>query len=199
MVNPYEVVKMFKKEVANYMGSPYAVAVDSCTNAIFLCCHWCGVNEVTIPACTYVSVPCAIVHAGGKINFEHVDWDVSYQLKPYPIYDCAMLFKRGMYVSGTFQCISFSASKLVNIGKGGMILTDNEEAVKWFKCARYEGRHEVPHEEDHFDMVGWNMYMTPEQAARGLQLMSHVDEEIKPKKVTYQDLSKHDVFTKANR
>ena len=95
-----------------------------------------------------------------------------------------------MYDSGTFQCISFSANKILNIGKGGMIFTDNIEAVKWFKRARYEGREEMPlMDQEVFDMVGWNMYMTPEQASRGLVLAAYLkDCEIRSPE--YPDLSK---------
>jgi dTDP-4-amino-4,6-dideoxygalactose transaminase len=35
--NPYKVVQIFEEEVADYTGAPYAVSVDNCTNAIFLC------------------------------------------------------------------------------------------------------------------------------------------------------------------
>ena len=34
--NPYKVVKMFEEEVAHYTGAPYAVSMNSCTNALFL-------------------------------------------------------------------------------------------------------------------------------------------------------------------
>ena len=36
--NPYEVVRMFERAIADYTGAPYAVSVDSCTNALFLSC-----------------------------------------------------------------------------------------------------------------------------------------------------------------
>ena len=47
--NPYKIVKMFEEEMAYYTGAPYAVSVNSCTNAIFLCCKYLDVEEVTIP------------------------------------------------------------------------------------------------------------------------------------------------------
>ena len=36
MNNTWYNVKLFEKIIANYTGSKYCVAVDSCTNAIFL-------------------------------------------------------------------------------------------------------------------------------------------------------------------
>ena len=38
--NPYKVVQMFEEEVAIYTGAPYAISVDSCTNALFLCLQY---------------------------------------------------------------------------------------------------------------------------------------------------------------
>jgi len=35
--NPFKIVSDFEETVADYTGAPYAVAVDSCTNALFLC------------------------------------------------------------------------------------------------------------------------------------------------------------------
>ena len=34
--NAFEVVRQFERRIAKYAGSKYAVAVDSCTNALFL-------------------------------------------------------------------------------------------------------------------------------------------------------------------
>ena len=52
--NPYLVVKKFEDSVAEYTGSKYAVSVDSCTNALFLCLMYqkkLGNNEkVIIPS-----------------------------------------------------------------------------------------------------------------------------------------------------
>jgi dTDP-4-amino-4,6-dideoxygalactose transaminase len=48
--NPYKIVKMFEEEIADYTGAPYAISVDSCTNALFLCCKYLQVKEVIIPS-----------------------------------------------------------------------------------------------------------------------------------------------------
>ena len=68
--NPYKIVKMFEEEIADYTGSPYAVSVDSCTNALFLICSYLKVKQVTIPSKTYLSVPMSIIHAGGNVIFD---------------------------------------------------------------------------------------------------------------------------------
>lgn len=177
-MNPYKIVDEFEKKMANFTGSKYAVAVDNCTNALFLCCKYLRVSKCYIPSKTYVSVPCAILNSGGSVEFSQEDWIGHYQIKPYPIFDYACELTKNMYLKDQFQCISFSRNKIVNIGKGGMIFTDNKDAVKWFKKARYEGRDEIPLlEQEEFDFLGWNMYMTPEQAARGIYLMANLKDK----------------------
>jgi dTDP-4-amino-4,6-dideoxygalactose transaminase len=198
--NPYKVVQMFEEEVADYTGSKYAVSVDNCTNALFLCCKYLQVNEVTIPSKTYLSVPQSIIHAGGSVVFdkrqETNSWKGIYQLNPYPIYDAAKRFTSNMYIPNSFMCLSFHIKKTLKIGKGGMILTDNEDAVKWFKMVRYEGRSEKLYHEDDITMLGWNMYMTPQQASHGLSLMQNIPliNEDLGENDGYRDLTEFTVF-----
>ena len=175
--NPYKIVKMFEEEVADYTGAPYAISVDSCTSALFLCCKYLEVTDVIIPSKTYLSVPQSIINSGGNVIFDPStnDWRGVYQLKPYPIYDAAKRFTSGMYIPNTFMCLSFHIKKHLKIGKGGMILTDNKEAADWFKESRYEGRSEKLYHEDDIKHIGWNMYMTPQEASHGLNLMQNIE------------------------
>ena len=101
-----------------------------------------------------------------------------------------------MYVPGTTMCLSFHIKKLLAIGKGGMILTDDYKMVEWLKKARYEGRSEVNYKEDSIEMLGWNMYMTPQQAAHGLALMQNYPEHVEDLKELngYRDLTEFPVF-----
>ena len=137
--NPYKIVKMFEEEMAYYTGASYAVSLNSCTNAIFLCCKYLDVQEVTIPKRTYLSVPQSIIQAGGTVNFEDIKWEGAYQLKPYPIWDAAKRLTKQMYLPGSHMCLSFHIKKHLKIGKGGMILTDSKDLVDWVREARYEG------------------------------------------------------------
>lgn len=198
--NPFKIVKMFEEEIAEYAGSKYAVSVDSCTNALFLCCKYLDVKEVTIPCKTYLSVPMSIIHSGAKVVFDKNPstnhWNGIYQLKPYPIYDSAKRLTSNMYIKDSFMCLSFHIKKQLPIGKGGMILTDDADAVDWFKKARYEGRSEVYYKEDNVKMLGWNMYMTPQEASTGLALFQNYPEHNidLEEKNGYRDLTEFDVF-----
>lgn len=200
--SPYHIVKMFEEEVAHYTGAPYAVSVDSCTNALFLCCTYLEVKEVTIPSKTYLSVPMSILHAGGEVVLDTRpktnNWSGIYQLSPYPIYDSAKRLTSNMYIPGSFMCLSFHIKKHLGIGKGGIILTDDQEAVNWFKRARYEGRGERYYKDDQIEFLGWNMYMTPQEAAQGLCLLQNYpyhNSDLEEKN-GYRDLTELSVFSK---
>lgn len=194
--NPYKIVQMFEEEVAQYTGAPFAVSVDSCTNALFLACKYYNVKEVTIPKKTYLSVPMSIIHSGGEVIFDDREWSGIYQLKPYPIYDAAKRLTSGMYIPGSSMCLSFHIKKLLSIGKGGMVLTDDYKMVEWLRKARYEGRGEVNYKDDSIDMLGWNMYMTPQQASHGLALMQNYPDHVDDlgENNGYRDLTEFPVF-----
>lgn len=211
MKNVYDITKEFEKSLSDYTGAPYVITVDNQSNALFLALMYENIKgqEITIPSRTYPSVPCEIIHAGGKVKFRNVKGNTlkgAYQLEPTNVWDSALSFSGDMYKPGTHMCISFTGPyKHFKLSKGGAILTDNEDAYFWFKRARYSGRRECSYHEDHFDMLGWNFYMMPELAARGLLLMNQFYTSKGQKKynedleLPYPDLSKFEVYTKANR
>ena len=186
---------IFENKIAEYAGSKYAVAVDSCTDALFLSLKYIKANDtITFPSRTYVSAPMAAVLAGCNIEFKDYEWSGLYRLDPYPVIDSAVRFTKDMYVKDTLQCLSFQIKKRLPIGKGGMILTDSQEAEKWLRLASFEGRDlSVPYDQDEFDMIGWNMYMTPEDAARGILLFDQLATH-NPDSCTHKDY--HDLTTK---
>jgi len=211
MKNVYDITKEFENSLSDYTGAPYVVTVDNQSNALFLALMYENIKgqEITIPSRTYPSVPCEIIHAGGKVKFRNVKGNTlkgAYQLEPTNVWDSALSFSGDMYKPGTHMCISFTGPyKHFKLSKGGAILTDSEDAYFWFKRARYSGRRECSYHEDHFDMLGWNFYMMPELAARGLLLMNQFYTSKGQKKynedleLPYPDLSKFEVYTKANR
>lgn len=203
-MDPYRVVRDFEAALAEYTGAPYAVTVNSCTNALFLCLKYLAeytgapyeVGEVEIPKRTYVSVPMQILHAGGRVRFRDEQWSGEYQLRPYPLFDAARRFTSRMYHPGAFICVSFHWSKILGIQQGGAILTDNELAAEWFKCARFDGRTEsVAPKNDIFTELGWHCYMSPEIAAEGLVRLSFLppfNKDLPPD--DYPDLSQMEIF-----
>jgi dTDP-4-amino-4,6-dideoxygalactose transaminase len=139
-----------------------------------------------------------IIHAGCKLKFEDREWSGVYKLEPYNIWDGATRWTKGMYVGDdAIQVVSFQIKKRVPIGRGGMILTDSKEAYDWFKYASYDGRNlREYYMDDKFALIGYHMYMTPEDAARGIILMDSVPEENEDTgdSTSYSDLSDREVF-----
>jgi dTDP-4-amino-4,6-dideoxygalactose transaminase len=185
MNNPQENIERFEELIAEFAYAEYAIATDSCTNAIFLCLKYYEQRhesryrpEIKVPKQTYLSVPQAVMHAGWEVEFVDDRWEQEYQLDPYPILDSATRFEEDMYSRSVqlncpdlLQCISFHVKKPLPIGRGGMILTDDKDAMTWLKQARYDGRKSAMFTEiDDIDVLGYHMYMTPEQAARGIEL-----------------------------
>jgi len=208
MSSAYNVVKDFEKEVASFCGAKYGVAVESCSAALFLSLKYleAGGKIIDVPRRTYVSVACQVVHAGARIRFtDNKTWQEVgyYQLSPLPIIDAAKVFAHNMCnwpnLRGKFVCLSFHGKKPLHIDRGGMILTDDKKAVEWFKCARFDGRHEVQQLNDKYAMAGWNMYLTPGQAARGLERLQWMPKYTKVPFELYPDLKKYRFFTMANR
>lgn len=195
-MNAYATVAEFERRVADYAGAPYAVAVDCCSNAIFLCCvrrHVRG-ERVYIPARTYISVAAAIIHAGGEVVFQDYPWVGMYQLRPFGIIDGAKRFRPDMYTGG-LHCLSFHVKKHIPIGRGGMILCHDEADYEWLRRARYDGREGKPYAEEQITTLGWHAYMTPEQAARGLTLMDALPPDDLPDLTEdYPDLREMPVF-----
>lgn len=199
--DPWDVVEAFEDKVARFAGSKYAIATDSCTNALFLCLKYLNATgKICIPKNTYISVPQAIVHAGCGVEFVDKEWSGMYPLNPYPVIDSATCFKEGMYVNDSYQCLSFHYRKILAIVKGGMILTNDKKAAEWFKLAEYEGRDRyIPHAEMPAPtMMGWNMYMPPEQAARGIWIFEKVIKGAtlghSGSSETYKDLTEYEIF-----
>lgn len=193
-MNEYKIVKYFEDLIAEYSNSKYGVAVDSCTSALFLSLIYRNVRGkyVTIPSHTYISVPCSIINAGGKPKFINKKWNGIYSLDPFNIVDGALRFTENMYVKGTLHCLSFHIKKHLNLGKGGMVLTDDKDAYRWLKLARYNGRSGNDYKKEKFNLIGWNMYMTPEDASRGIRIFKTLDRSNKDKISEYQDLSIYD-------
>jgi len=207
----YKITEEFEKALADYTGAPYVVTLDNMSNALFLGLYYeknvvknIKTESVSIPSRTYPSVPCEIIHAGLKVSFEHVEGHTikgAYNLKNSNVWDSALRFTADMYIPGSHMCVSFTGPyKHFKLSKGGAILTDSLEAYHWFKRARYSGRRECSYHDDYFDMLGWNFYMMPELAARGLLLMNQFYNLDGSKKhnqdleLPYPDLSKFEVY-----
>ena len=207
----HKITEDFEKSISDYTGAPYTIALDNMSNAIFLALYYenhikksLKTGTIDCPSRTYPSVPCEIIHSGLKVNFIPAEGKTikgPYRLSPSNVIDSALRFTANMYEPGTHACLSFTGPyKTLKLSKGGAIITDDYQAMLWFKSASFIGRRECSYHDDNFDMLGWNFYMMPELAARGLLMMSQfynldgTKKKNKDLELPYPDLSKFEIY-----
>ena len=162
-------VLKFEAAIANFYGSPYAVATDCCTHAIELCLRHRGYKSVGCPARTYVSIPMTILKLGLDYFWRDYKWKNYYYLDRTDIIDAAVLWERNSYIPETLMCLSFQFQKHLSLGRGGAILCDNVTDYDMFKKMSHDGRTPVvPWKEQDIDTIGYHYYMTLEVAQDGL-------------------------------
>jgi dTDP-4-amino-4,6-dideoxygalactose transaminase len=193
----FKIITQFEKEVALFFGSKYAVATDSCTHAIELCLRHKNISSATCPTNTYISIPFTFEKLGIEWAFENNSWEEYYYLGNTNIIDAAVYWKQNSYIPETFMCVSFQFKKHLSLGRGGMILFDNELDYEALKCMSYDGRNpDYPWAEQNIKTIGYHYYMTPETAQLGLDKLSMAIATL-PKKQSYTDypfLPNMDVF-----
>jgi dTDP-4-amino-4,6-dideoxygalactose transaminase len=193
----FQSVRQFEDAIAKFFGAPYGVAVDSCTHAIELCLRYQKVKKITIPNRTYLSIAFLGSKLGIEWDWKNENWQDYYYLGETNIVDAAVLWRRNSYIPNTMMCISFQYQKHLNIGRGGMVLIDNEKDKDKLKKMSYDGRiPDVPWREQNIDQIGYHYYMTPETAELGLTKLPEAIKK-KPRKwviTDWPDLSKMEIF-----
>lgn len=197
----FEVISIFENKVSEFFGSKYAVAVDSCTHGLELCLRYTKESKINVPKRTYLSVPFLAEKIGLEREWRDEDWEDYYTLNygEKRIIDAAVLWKKNSYIPNTFMCISFQYQKHLSLGRGGIILLDNEIDYLSLKKMSYDGRlPNVPWRNQDIDTVGFHYYMTPETAQLGLnKLDSAINTEPRKWVVTdWPDLTEMKVFKK---
>jgi len=167
----FDVITEFENKICKFFGAPYAVAVDSCTHGIELCLRYTNEKKISVPKRTYLSVPFLAEKMGLEREWRDEEWEDYYTLNygDKRIIDAAVLWKKNSYIPNTFMCISFQYQKHLSLGKGGVILLDNEEDYHILKKMSYDGRiPNTPWRDQDIDVVGFHYYMTPETAKLGI-------------------------------
>ena len=147
----YKITEEFEKALSDYTGAPYVVTLDNQSNGLFLALYYennvkkrIKSKYIKIPSRTYPSVPCEIIHAGLKVEFEPVEGTTikgAYQLKNSNVWDSALTFTGDMYIPGTHMCISFTGPyKHFKLSKGGAKI---EVSKNWIKVDLFNDRNFV--------------------------------------------------------
>ena len=122
----FQVIADFEKEIANFFGAPYAVAVDCCTHGLELCLRMKDVKKMYVPKHTYLSVPMLADKLNIELEWRDERWQDYYYLTDN-IVDAAVHWKPNSYIPNTYMSISFQFRKHLSLGRGGAILFDKKE------------------------------------------------------------------------
>lgn len=194
----FQIVQEFEKEVAKFFGAPFAIAVDSCTHGIELAIRYTNVNKISVPKHTYISIPFLASKLNIELEWRDEDWLDYYHLTD-KVVDAAVLWKPNSYIPNTMMGISFQYQKHLSLGRGGILLLDNEDAAIEIKKMSYDGRLPViPWREQNISTIGYHYYMTPETAKLGLDKLPNAIETQPRQWVVsdWPDLTEMEVFKK---
>ena len=197
----FEIISEFEKSISEFFGSPYAVAVDSCTHGIELCLRYTKETKISVPKRTYLSVPFLSEKIGLEREWRDEEWEDYYTVNygDKKIIDAAVLWRKDSYIPNTFMCLSFQYQKHLSLGRGGVILLDNEDDYLNLKKMSYDGRlPNIPWRYQNIDTIGFHYYMTPETAQLGLDKLEQAINTT-PRKwfvTDWPDLTEMKIFNK---
>ena len=193
----WKVVHDFESLVSSWFGAKYGVAVDSCTHGVELCLRLKGIEKISIPKRTYLSIPFLSHKLGLPLEWRDESWEDYYEISNSGIYDAAVLWKEKSYIPNSMMCLSFQFQKHLSLGRGGMILLDDEDSAKRLSKMVYDGRTpNVPWRDQNIDTIGYHYYMTPETAQLGIKKFQDAI-HTEPRKWVLEDwpdLTKMEVF-----
>lgn len=205
------VTEKFEQKFAEYVGSKYAVFVNSGTAALRLAIEWNKTKHklktAYVPSLTFAATAHEAVHAGLKIIWGDVD-QFSMCLEPteegdiaIPVHltgnrapvdykcpvveDSAHLVERNQCKnSKNLVCFSFYATKNLSTGEGGMIATNDKFAYEWLKRARHHGIDRGPGGSPIYEVefLGWKANQSDIMAAIGLVQLKKLDANNKRRK-----------------
>jgi dTDP-4-amino-4,6-dideoxygalactose transaminase len=164
----FQIVQDFEKEIAKFFGAPFAIAVDSCTHGIELALRYTNANKISVPKHTYISIPFLANKLNIELEWREEEW-LDYYYLTDNIIDAAVLWKENSYIPNTMMGVSFQYQKHLSLGRGGVLLLDNQTDAIELKKMSYDGRMPViPWRDQNISTFGYHYYMTPETAKNGL-------------------------------
>ena len=168
--------------------------VDSCTHGVELCLRLKGVQKISIPK--------ELIY---PYHFYPTSWGYHWNgemrvgktiMKLVIVVSMTVLWKENSYIPNSMMCLSFQFQKHLSLGRGGMILLDDEDSKRLSKMV-YDGRTpNVPWRDQNIDTIGYHYYMTPETAQLGIKKFQDAI-HTEPRKWVLEDwpdLTKMEVF-----
>jgi perosamine synthetase len=192
-----DAVAEFEREFADYVGAEYAIALCNGTatlhTAVSVLIVATDDSRVTLPPLTMASTAIGAIHAGARLRFVDVNRDawiadgLTISVSLYGLHaslcliDDAAQTLRPHNERALFTSYSFQASKILALGEGGMLTTNDKElatAARRFSSLGYQMDARQPRiDKDSIKdanairhhVLGWNYRMAPAVAERGIQ------------------------------
>jgi len=184
----------FEKNLAEYVGSKYCVATDSCTSALFMSLRYEAKESklrVGVPSMTVPLVGDAVIEAGCELYFtDKTNWVGSvYRLEGTDVWDSAHELERNMFKKFGKKakvCFSFYPTKSIGSADGGAICTNDKEFADWARCAVTYGRDQGQKYKNSWEyeikMKGWKRHYTNLQAVICDEQLKKLDQVNKRRK-----------------
>jgi len=191
--------KQFEKKFAEYVGTKYAVSVNSGTSGLHLCLESLGFNWIvaTTPFSFIASANCAMFSGYGRPKFVDIDeitLNMDFNkfdgkadiLLPVHVFglpceipdtdipvieDACEALGASVGTKGDCAVFAFYPNKQITTGEGGMIVTDDYEIYRDCKSMRNQGR-----EGDEFVRLGYNYRLSDINCAIGLAQLERIEE-----------------------
>lgn len=177
-----DTVRQFEKEFAEFVGAPYALAVDSLTSGFLLVLDLLCPSRASMPSATYVSMANALKKFNTAITWRD-EWVCG---RAYPIetdkgtiWDSAHELEKNICQKDKtgYWLFSTHATKLITTGTGGVICVFSEDEYNVLKLLRDSGRVRTARNFNYSVLFpGWNFYQSDIHAALGLSQLRRYDE-----------------------
>ena len=103
----WKVVHDFESLVSSWFGAKKKIwcKVDSCTHGVELCLRLKGIEKISIPKRTYLSIPFLSHKLGLPLEWRDESWEDYYEISNSGVYD-AVLWKEKSYIPNSMMCFS---------------------------------------------------------------------------------------------
>lgn len=189
----------FEQKFAEYVGSKYAIATDSCTSALFISLKYFKANgkykhyisrnfedifPIEIPSMTVPLVGNAVIESGLNLFFnDDCEWVGSaYTLVGSNVIDSAHQLNRDICkgLPECNYCFSFYPTKPIGSADGGMIATNDPEFAEWARSVITYGRNQTQQYKNSWEYeterLGYKRHYTNLQAVICMEQLQRMDE-----------------------
>ena len=186
-----DIVNEFEHNFREYVSAKYSCTVNSATNAIFLSILNKNIT-VNVPSMIPPVVCNAILTSGNSLQFtDNTTWVgdsyILHEFEDYKIIDSAQKVDLNQFKKEAndedLMIFSFYPTKPIGSCDGGIIVSNDEKKIKWFKEATMNGMSYSRNNWDRkINFPGFKMYMNSIQcyiANENLKLLDYKKRKIK--------------------